>query len=178
MLVLRMKTLCIFCHVASWRGHEGKAWGSFLGTSAYNLILDRNNLTLWAEIRDIQVLSHVATGGYVCHCGWNSIVESVVNGVPLIAWPLFAEQKLNAALVSDDLKVALRPKCNDQAIVGRQEIAKVVKSLMQSEEGEAIHHRMNALKIAASQALQEQYGSSTGTLSKFAVKCKSFTKNE
>ncbi|KAI9079927.1 hypothetical protein K1719_038173 [Acacia pycnantha] len=125
----------------------------------------------WAP--QAQVLSHMAIGGYVCHCGWNSIVESIINGVPLIAWPLFAEQKLNAAMVSDSLKVALRPKCNDQGIVERHEISKLVKRLIRGEEGEAFRHRMNELKLAASKALQEQ-GSSTRALSEFALKCKSF----
>ncbi|XP_028758515.1 hydroquinone glucosyltransferase-like [Neltuma alba] len=131
------------------------------------------SLSLSLTCFQVQVLSHVATGGFLCHCGWNSIVESVVNGVPLIAWPLFAEQKLNAALVSDGLQVALRPKYNDQGIVGRQEIAKLVKSLIEGEQSEAFRQRMNDLKLAASQALQE-YGSSTKTFSEFALKCKSF----
>ena len=118
------------------------------------------------------MLGHEATGGYVCHCGWNSIVESVIYGVPLIAWPLFAEQTLNAAMVNDAIKVALRPKCDDQGIVGRHEIAKLVKRLMQGEEGEEFRHRMNGFKLAASQAVQE-HGSSTKALSEFALKCKS-----
>ncbi|XP_028790352.1 hydroquinone glucosyltransferase-like [Neltuma alba] len=99
--------------------------------------------------------------------------KSVVNGVPLIAWPLFAEQKLNAALVSDGLQVALRPKYNDRGIVGRQEIAKLVKSLIEGEQSEAFRQRMNNLKLVASQAVQE-YASSTKTFSEFALKCKSF----
>ncbi|XP_023739059.2 UDP-glycosyltransferase 88B1 [Lactuca sativa] len=41
------------------------------------------------------ILSHESVGGFVRHCGWNSVLEAVVAGVPLVAWPLYAEQKMN-----------------------------------------------------------------------------------
>ncbi|CAK9163047.1 unnamed protein product [Ilex paraguariensis] len=76
----------------------------------------------WAP--QVQVLSHGSTGGFLSHCGWNSILESIVYGVPLIAWPLHAEQRTNAALLTDYLKVALRVKPNENGIVERGQIAK------------------------------------------------------
>lgn len=71
------------------------------------------------------VLSHGSTGGFLTHCGWNSVLESVVNGVPLIAWPLYAEQKMNAVMLTEDIKVALRPKANANGLMEREEIARV-----------------------------------------------------
>ncbi|OVA01929.1 UDP-glucuronosyl/UDP-glucosyltransferase [Macleaya cordata] len=75
----------------------------------------------WAP--QIQVLSHGSTGGFLTHCGWNSTLESVVHGIPLVAWPLFAEQKMNAVMLAEDLKVALRPKANKDGLIGHDEIA-------------------------------------------------------
>ncbi|KAJ4956878.1 hypothetical protein NE237_013661 [Protea cynaroides] len=123
----------------------------------------------WAP--QIQVLSHASTGGFLTHCGWNSTLESVVHGVPLIAWPLFAEQKMNAVMLVEDLKVALRPKVK-KGIVKRIEISKVVKCLMEGDEGKRARKRMRTLKDAASKVLSKE-GSSGKSLSEVARKWKS-----
>ncbi|KAI3852252.1 hypothetical protein MKX03_028404 [Papaver bracteatum] len=81
----------------------------------------------WAP--QVQILSHRSTGGFLTHCGWNSTLESMIHGVPLIAWPLFAEQKMNAVMLTDDLKVALRPKVNKNGIIECDEISRCVKSI-------------------------------------------------
>ncbi|KAA8528256.1 hypothetical protein F0562_035493 [Nyssa sinensis] len=119
----------------------------------------------WAP--QIQVLSHGSTGGFLTHCGWNSTLESIVHGVPLIAWPLYAEQKMNAVLLTDGLKVGLRVKANENGIVGREAIAKYVKELIGGEEGKLLRKRMKDLKDAAVIALGED-GSSTKSLAEVA----------
>ncbi|OAY62183.1 hydroquinone glucosyltransferase [Manihot esculenta] len=124
----------------------------------------------WAP--QAQVLSHGSTGGFLTHCGWNSILESVVNGVPLIAWPLYAEQKMNAVMLTEDIKVALRPTRNSQnGLIERQEISKVVRSLMEGEEGKKVRNRMKDLKEAADRVLTQE-GSSAKALSALALKWK------
>jgi len=124
-------------------------------------------ITSWAP--QIQILSHNSIGGFLTHCGWNSTLESVVHGVPLITWPLFAEQKMNAVLLSEGLKVGLRPSVNENGIVEREEVAKVIKCLMEGEEGEKLRNNMKDLREAASNAIKED-GSSTKTMSQIALK--------
>ncbi|XP_050282362.1 hydroquinone glucosyltransferase-like [Quercus robur] len=119
----------------------------------------------WAS--QAQVLSHGSTGGFLSHCGWNSILESIMQCIPLIAWPLYAEQKMNAVLLAEDVKVALRPKTNKNGLIDREEIAKVVKGLMVGEEGKKVRNRMKDIKIAADKALSAD-GSSTKALSELA----------
>lgn len=115
----------------------------------------------------IQVLSHGSTGGFLSHCGRNSTLESVINGVPLIAWPLYAEQRMNAVFLADDLKVALKVKPDEKRIVGRDQIAKYTKELMEREEGKLLRNRMKELKEAAKLALSDE-GSSTKSLAEVA----------
>lgn len=118
-----------------------------------------------------QILSHGSTGGFLTHCGWNSTLESVVNGIPLIAWPLYAEQKMNAALLTTDVKVALRPKSNKNGIVERVEIATIVRNLMEGEEGKQLRSRMRNLKDAAAKTLSAD-GKSTKVLTDLTQKWK------
>lgn len=117
---------------------------------------------LWAP--QIQVLSHKSTAGFMTHSGWNSVLEGVVFGVPLILRPLCFEQKMNAVVLTDGLKAAIRLKEDKNGIVQRRHIAERVKELiMGGEEGKQIRNRMMELKSAAAEVLSPE-GSSTKAL--------------
>ena len=119
----------------------------------------------WAP--QIQVLSHGSTGGFLTHCGWNSVLESIVYGVPLIAWPLYADQRMNAAFLADGLKVALRVKVNDKGLVGHKDIANYTRGIIEGEEGILLRNKMKELKDAAVKALSKD-GSSSKSLAEVA----------
>ncbi|XP_004300860.1 PREDICTED: hydroquinone glucosyltransferase-like [Fragaria vesca subsp. vesca] len=122
-------------------------------------------LPSWAP--QLEILSHRSTGGFLTHCGWNSIMESLMHGVPLIAWPLYAEQKMNAVLVSEDIKVAWRVKMNEKGIVESRDIEKYAKNLIEGDEGKLLKKKMMELKEAANIALSQD-GSSTRSLAEVA----------
>ncbi|XP_052208983.1 hydroquinone glucosyltransferase-like [Diospyros lotus] len=108
----------------------------------------------WAP--QIQILAHRSTGGFLSHCGWNSVLESIVHGVPIVAWPLYAEQKMNAVLLCEDLKVGYRVKVEENGVVGRDAIAGFVKGLIEGDEGgKLLRDRMRDLEDAAAKALSE-----------------------
>jgi hydroquinone glucosyltransferase len=66
-----------------------------------------------------------------------------VSGLPIIAWPLFAEQRMNAAILADGIKIAIRPKIdNGSCVVEKGEIVNVLKRLMVEDEGLEIRERM------------------------------------
>ncbi|CAL5400898.1 unnamed protein product [Camellia sinensis] len=138
-------------------------------TKGYGLVVPS-----WAP--QAQILSHGSTGGFLTHCGWNSTLESVVHGIPLITWPLYAEQKMNAVMLTEDLRVALKVKVSENSIVGRIEIAKVVKDLMEGKEGKQVRCRMRDLKDAAAKVLSKD-GDSTKSLAELAEKWKNRMSN-
>ncbi|GKV04796.1 hypothetical protein SLEP1_g16904 [Rubroshorea leprosula] len=106
----------------------------------------------WAS--QAAVLRHPSTGGFISHCGWNSTLESIVHGVPIIAWPLYAEQKMNATVLAEDIGVAVKPEVKaGQTVVGREEIARVVRMVMEGDEGDEIRRRVRELKETAEKAL-------------------------
>ena len=124
----------------------------------------------WAP--QAQILAHESTAGFLTHCGWNSSLESVVNGVPLVAWPLYAEQRMNALLLTQVKKVALTPKASETGVVKREEIAKVVKSLVEGEEGKKLKNRIEELRETVAKTLSPD-GASSKALSKVVAKWKS-----
>jgi hydroquinone glucosyltransferase len=89
--------------------------------------------------------------------------------VPLITWPLFAEQRTNAVLLTDSLKAGLRPRVNQNGIVEKVEISELIRCLMEGGEDEKLQQNMKELKEAANSAHKED-GSSTKTFSQLALK--------
>ncbi|CAJ2666188.1 unnamed protein product [Trifolium pratense] len=97
------------------------------------------------------ILHHDSVGGFVTHCGWNSVLEAVCVGVPMISWPLYAEQKLNRLIMVEEMKVAL--KLNESnGFVSGAELGERVKELMESANGIEIRERILKMKISAKEA--------------------------
>ncbi|CAK8542043.1 unnamed protein product [Lathyrus sativus] len=119
---------------------------------------------IWNWAPQLVILGHPATGGIVTHCGWNSILESLSVGLPMITWPMFAEQFYNEKLLVDVLKigVSVGSKVNkfwstsEDEMVRREEIAKAVAVLMGSEK-ESVETRRRARKLgdAAKKSIEE-----------------------
>ncbi|KAI3991141.1 hypothetical protein MKX01_022362 [Papaver californicum] len=124
----------------------------------------------WAP--QVTILAHPAIGGFITHCGWNSVLESVSAGVPMITWPLYAEQFYNEKLVIDVLKLGLTVGVYEwkhlteegKMIIGRKKIEKAVKILMDSgDEAEEIRKRARQMSEKAKRAVKEG-GSSCASL--------------
>ncbi|KAL3630654.1 hypothetical protein CASFOL_023638 [Castilleja foliolosa] len=119
----------------------------------------------WAPQKE--VLSHDSVAGFVTHCGRSSILEAVSYGVPMIGWPMYAEQRMNRVFMVEEMKVAL-PLEEEAAsgFVRAAELEKRVRELMDSKMGRAVRNRVEEMKKAAESAVRE-HGSSLVDLDKF-----------
>ncbi|KAK3146245.1 hypothetical protein QOZ80_3BG0263540 [Eleusine coracana subsp. coracana] len=108
-----------------------------------------------------EVLAHGAVGGFLTHCGWNSVLEAACFGVPLATWPLRAEQFLNEAFLVEAARVGVRVRevtteADREAVVPAEAVARAVGRLMGGgEEDVARRARARVLGDAARAAVAE-----------------------
>ncbi|XP_059460905.1 UDP-glycosyltransferase 88F3-like [Corylus avellana] len=120
----------------------------------------------WAP--QVAVLRKQAVGGFVTHCGWNSVLEAVVAGVPMVAWPLYAEQHLNRNILVNDMKMAIDlEQREDDGFVSGDELERRIRELMESEQGRELRGKSWKMREMALAALGSASGSSTRVLAKF-----------
>uniref|UniRef100_A0ACD5VY42 Uncharacterized protein n=1 Tax=Avena sativa TaxID=4498 RepID=A0ACD5VY42_AVESA len=118
----------------------------------------------WAP--QVMILWHQAIGGFMTHCGWNSTIEGICAGVPMITWPHFQEQFLNENMVVDVLKTGVPVGVkgitewgNEQqeVMVTRDAVETAVHTLMdEGEAAEVLRMRAKDYAIKARKALDEE----------------------
>ncbi|XP_030461699.1 UDP-glycosyltransferase 74E2-like [Syzygium oleosum] len=106
------------------------------------LLDDKGLVVKWCN--QLQVLSHGSVGCFMTHCGWNSTMEGVSLGVPMVVMPQWTDQPTNAAFIAEVWKVGLRVKANEKGIVTGEEIESCVNEVMRGERGKEI--KENSLK--------------------------------
>nr|KYP31999.1 Indole-3-acetate beta-glucosyltransferase 1 [Cajanus cajan] len=127
----------------------------------------KGKIVTWCS--QVEVLSHGAVGCFVTHCGWNSAMESLASGVPMVAFPLWVDQKTNAKLIEDVWKVGVRVdgEVNEEGVVQRERIREGLEVVMGSgERGEELRKNANKWKDLARDAVK-QGGSSDNNLRAF-----------
>ncbi|CAN0853394.1 7-deoxyloganetin glucosyltransferase [Linum grandiflorum] len=96
---------------------------------------DRGLLTGWCSQE--QVLKHPSIGGFLSHMGWNSILESLSYGVPMICWSFFAEQQTNCFYACNEWGVGMEIDPE----VKREEVERVVREVMGGEKGKEMKRK-------------------------------------
>ncbi|KAL1534596.1 scopoletin glucosyltransferase-like [Salvia divinorum] len=120
----------------------------------------------WAP--QVMILNHAAVGAFVTHCGWNSTLEGVCAGVPMVTWPVFAEQFFNEKLVTEVLGTGVsvgnkRWILRESEGVERDAVARAVEEAMVGGGAEEMRRRAENYKEMAKKAVEEG-GSSYNSL--------------
>lgn len=126
-------------------------------------IKDKGLIVQWCN--QITLLSDPAVGGFLTHCGWNSVLESIWCGVPMICYPLDYDQLTNRKLLVDDWKIGIN-FCAGESVVDRKEVAENIKKFMRGAVSENL--RQEVTKVTAKlQNAVESDGSSEVNFNQF-----------
>ncbi|PNY07427.1 isoflavonoid glucosyltransferase [Trifolium pratense] len=108
----------------------------------------------WAP--QVVILDHPAVGAFLTHCGWNSVVEAVSAGVPMITWPVHSDQFYNEKLITQVRGIGVEVGVDEwntaafrdmKMLVKRDHIEKALRRLMGGGD-EAVQIRQRAQKFA------------------------------
>ncbi|KAM0849064.1 hypothetical protein ACQ4PT_053979 [Festuca glaucescens] len=121
----------------------------------------------WAP--QVRILAHPSTGALLSHCGWNSILESLCHGVPLIGWPLGAEQFFNAMLVAEwGVCVEVARGNLESSAVASGAVAETVGTVMGgTAKGDEMRRNAAVIARAMAAAWEGRRGSSAASLEGF-----------
>ncbi|XP_062172798.1 UDP-glycosyltransferase 76E2-like [Alnus glutinosa] len=146
---------------------RGAEWIEILPKSLIENISKRGYIVKWAPQKE--VLAHGAIGGFLSHCGWNSMLESICEGVPIICRPCFGDQRMNARYVSHVWNVGLELESE----LERGKIERAIRRLMVDEEGKEMQKRGKNLKERV-ELCTRKGGSSNSSLNKLIEMIMSF----
>ena len=128
---------------------------------------EKGLLVSWCP--QLDVLAHKAMGCFMTHCGWNSTLEALSLGVPMIAMPQWTDQPTNAKFVADVWQVGIRVSKDEKGIIRKEEIERCIREIMEGEKSAEIKQNSEKWKKLAKDAVDEG-GSSDKNIDEFVAK--------
>ncbi|KAK7368242.1 hypothetical protein VNO80_10266 [Phaseolus coccineus] len=164
-----------FIWVVGKRQEDGAGWVA----DEFEKKMEGKGLIIRGWAPQVLILEHEAIGAFVTHCGWNSILEGVVAGVPMVTWPIAYEQFFNEKLVSEILKIGVPIGAKKWAAgvgdtVKWEAVEKAVKRIMSGEEADEMRNKAKVLSHLAREAVAEG-GSSNSDLNALIAELGSLT---
>ncbi|KAH7415879.1 hypothetical protein KP509_14G064200 [Ceratopteris richardii] len=108
---------------------------------------DQGRVVSWAP--QIRILSHPSLGAFFSHCGWNSTLEAVTHGVPILCFPYFYDQFINAKYVVEVWEIGLlfisKLSLGEKGVVEREEIERLFKVMLEGEQSQKF--QKNAIQL-------------------------------
>ncbi|KAI3496611.1 hypothetical protein L1887_38980 [Cichorium endivia] len=119
----------------------------------------------------VEVLAHESIGCFVTHCGFNSTLETLSLGVPIVGMPQYSDQTTNAKCLEDIWDVGVRVKADEKGLVRRKNLASCIKEVMEGERGAVARRNAKKWRGLAIQAVDEG-GSSEKDINEFVFHLK------
>ncbi|MCL7028357.1 hypothetical protein MKW94_007954 [Papaver nudicaule] len=112
----------------------------------------------WAT--QLEILSHNATSVFLSHCGWNSILESLSFGVPIIGWPISADQYNNSKLLEEEIGVCVELARGNRNEIRHEDVVRVIDLVMsnESKKGDEMRNKACEVKEMIENAIREKQG--------------------
>lgn len=140
-----------------------------LPTGLLDEIVQSNTGLVVAWCLQLEVLAHRAIGCFLTHCGWNSTLEALCLGVPLVALAQWTDQTTNAKFIEEEWKVGLRVAVDgEKRIACRKDIEACVREMMEGERGREMRKNSARWRELAKQAVGEG-GSSDRNIDEFVA---------
>ncbi|XP_071940410.1 UDP-glycosyltransferase 74E2-like [Coffea arabica] len=114
---------------------------------------DRGLFISWCP--QLEVLAHKSIGCFITHCGWNSTLEALSLGVPMIGMPQWIDQSTNAKFVMDIWKTGIKAQPDETGIVRRDVIHECISVVMEGEKGQEIRKNADNWKDLARKAFDD-----------------------
>nr|KYP70993.1 Cytokinin-O-glucosyltransferase 1 [Cajanus cajan] len=158
-------------------GNQSEALEKWIQEDGFEARTSARGLLIRGWAPQLLILSHPSVGGFITHCGWNSTLEAICAGVPMVTWPLFGDQFLNESLVVEVLKVGVKVGVESPVTWGEEEEVGVlvkkedveraiVKLMDETNESEEIRKRVREFAVKAKRAV-ENGGSSHSNVTLF-----------
>ncbi|KAJ1414502.1 UDP-glycosyltransferase family, conserved site [Sesbania bispinosa] len=113
-----------------------------------------------------KVLMHPAVACFMTHCGWNSMLETVTAGVPVIAYPKRLDQPTIAKLIVNNFQNGVIVNYGGHRVATAEEIERCIKEVMEGPRARETKKRAMEMKDEARKALEEG-GSSDKNVNQF-----------
>ncbi|GMP82930.1 hypothetical protein CsSME_00037032 [Camellia sinensis var. sinensis] len=136
---------------------------------------DKGLIVTWCN--QLDMLAHQSIGCFVTHSGWNSTLEGLSLGVPMVGVPKWADQLTDAKYIDEIWKVGVRAKEDEKGVVRREELVSCLKQVMEGERSVEIRKNVSKWKGLAKEAISEG-GSSDKCIDEFVEQLKYSSNNK
>lgn len=126
-----------------WALKNHPSWRAGLPDNYAEKVASRGKIVSWAPQED--VLKHRALGCYIMHCGWNSVLEAVRQGVRMICYPVSADHFINCAYIVNMWEIGIELASSDQS-----DVKGCIERVMEGKEGRRLQQKVNELREAIS----------------------------